>query len=73
MPSGKPSAPPWERRPGLLRQRFNTVQGRWQHRQELDAHLQQWTVTHEAQALMHLLQVHGVPAGVVQYRARSGG
>lgn len=53
-------APAW-----AAEERFNTVQGRWQHRQELDAHLQQWTVTHEAQALMHLLQVHSVPAGVV--------
>jgi benzylsuccinate CoA-transferase BbsF subunit len=44
---------------------FNTVQGRWQHRHEIDAHLRQWTATQEAGALMHALQVHGVPAGVV--------
>jgi crotonobetainyl-CoA:carnitine CoA-transferase CaiB-like acyl-CoA transferase len=45
--------------------RFATVLGRWQHRQELDTHLRQWTATHDAQALMHLLQAHGVPAGAV--------
>lgn len=46
--------------------RLTTVPGRWQHRADLDASLRQWTATHEAQALMHLLQSHGVPAGVVQ-------
>jgi benzylsuccinate CoA-transferase BbsF subunit len=46
--------------------RFDTMPGRWQHREELDAHLRQWTATQEPQALMHLLQAHGVPAGVVQ-------
>ena len=45
--------------------RFATIQGRWQHRHDLDAHLGQWTATHDAQALMHLLQAHGVPAGTV--------
>jgi benzylsuccinate CoA-transferase BbsF subunit len=49
--------------------RFATVLGRWQHRRELDAHLSQWTATQEAQALMHQLQAHGVPAGAV-YTAR---
>ncbi|HEY5870306.1 MAG TPA: CoA transferase [Candidatus Tectomicrobia bacterium] len=49
--------------------RLSTVQGRWQHRHDLDAHLGQWTATHDAQALMHLLQAHGVPAGTV-YTAR---
>ena len=42
-----------------------TIQGRWQHRHDLDAHLGQWTATHDAPALMHLLQEHGVPAGTV--------
>ena len=46
--------------------RFDTVLGRWTYRQEVDAHLEQWTVAHEAQAVMHLLQAHGVPAGAVQ-------
>ena len=45
--------------------RFATVLGRWQHRQELDTHLSQWTATYEAQELMRLLQSHGVPAGAV--------
>jgi benzylsuccinate CoA-transferase BbsF subunit len=46
--------------------RFATVTGRWQQRHDLDTHLRQWTATHEVHALMHLLQTHGVPAGVVQ-------
>jgi benzylsuccinate CoA-transferase BbsF subunit len=46
--------------------RFDTVLGRWTHRQDVDAHLEQWTMAHEAQAVMHLLQAHGVPAGAVQ-------
>src|SRR4029453_13087245 len=45
--------------------RFATIQGRWQHRHDLDACLGQWTATHDVQALMHLLQAHGGPAGIV--------
>ncbi len=45
--------------------RFDTGLGRWQHRQELDEHLRQWTATSDNQALMHLLQAHGVLAGAV--------
>jgi benzylsuccinate CoA-transferase BbsF subunit len=45
--------------------RFDTVLGRYRHRQELDEHLGQWTVMHDAQALMQQLQTHGVPAGAV--------
>src|SRR4030095_17151811 len=45
--------------------RFATIQGRCHHRHDLDARLGQWTATHDAQALMHLLQAHGVPAGIV--------
>jgi benzylsuccinate CoA-transferase BbsF subunit len=45
--------------------RFDTVPGRWQHRRELDAQLEQWTVTYDNVALTHLLQAHGVPAGAV--------
>ena len=53
-------------RAGLaMETRFATIQGRWQHRHDLDAYLGQWTATHDAQALMHLLQAHGVPAGTV--------
>jgi benzylsuccinate CoA-transferase BbsF subunit len=53
-------APPWAAEP-----HFATAPGRWQHRQELDAHLGQWTATHDNQELMHLLQAHGIPAGAV--------
>ncbi|MGE3535819.1 MAG: CaiB/BaiF CoA transferase family protein [Candidatus Tectimicrobiota bacterium] len=45
--------------------RLATVQGRWQQRHSLDAHLGQWTALHEAEPLMHRLQRSGVPAGVV--------
>lgn len=45
--------------------RFATVQERWQYRHDLDAQLSQWTATHDAVALMHLLQEYGVPAGAV--------
>jgi benzylsuccinate CoA-transferase BbsF subunit len=48
-----------------MERRFTTIQGRWQHRHDLDAHLRQWTATQDAPALMHLLQTHGVPAGTV--------
>jgi benzylsuccinate CoA-transferase BbsF subunit len=45
--------------------RFDTVLSRWQHRRELDAQLEEWTATHDNEALTHLLQAHGVPAGAV--------
>jgi benzylsuccinate CoA-transferase BbsF subunit len=45
--------------------RFDTVPGRWQHRRELDEHIEQWSATYDNQALLHLLQAHGVPAGAV--------
>ena len=45
--------------------RFDTVPGRWQHRHELDARLEQWTSTYDNTALMHLLQSHQVAAGAV--------
>ena len=44
---------------------FDTIPGRWQHRGDLDARLNQWTATYEAQELMHLLQNHGIAAGAV--------
>jgi benzylsuccinate CoA-transferase BbsF subunit len=52
--------PSWAMEP-----RFDTVPGRWQHRRELDAQIEQWTVTHDNQALTCLLQTHRVPAGAV--------
>ncbi|MEE9146255.1 MAG: CoA transferase [Candidatus Tectomicrobia bacterium] len=44
---------------------FDTAMGRWQHKGELDEHLEQWTAGHDDQELMHLLQEHGVTAGAV--------
>ena len=52
--------PSWAMEP-----RFDTVPGRWQHRGELDEHVGQWTAAHDNEALTHLLQAHGVPAGAV--------
>ena len=52
--------PPW-----AMQSRFDTVPGRWQHRRELDERLEQWTATHDTEALTHLLQAHRVPAGAV--------
>jgi benzylsuccinate CoA-transferase BbsF subunit len=52
--------PPWAMDP-----RFDEGSSRWQHRRELDEHLGQWTATHANEALMQLLQAHGVPAGAV--------
>jgi benzylsuccinate CoA-transferase BbsF subunit len=52
--------PSWAQDP-----RFDTVAGRWQHRRELDEQIGQWTETRDNEALMHLLQAHGVPAGAV--------
>jgi benzylsuccinate CoA-transferase BbsF subunit len=52
--------PPWAMEP-----RFDTVLGRWQHRRELDDQIEKWTMTHDNEALTHLLQAHGVPAGAV--------
>lgn len=45
--------------------RFDTVPGRWQYRQEIDAHLERWTATQDDQALMHRLQERGIAAGAV--------
>jgi crotonobetainyl-CoA:carnitine CoA-transferase CaiB-like acyl-CoA transferase len=52
--------PPWAQEP-----RFDTVASRWQHRRELDERIGQWTEAHDNEALMQLLQAHGVPAGAV--------
>jgi benzylsuccinate CoA-transferase BbsF subunit len=45
--------------------RLDTVLGRYQHRRELDGCLEEWTATQDPQALMHLLQAHGIAAGAV--------
>ncbi len=43
-----------------------TAEGRRARQDELDARVAAWTREHDAHAAMHLLQEHGVPAGVVQ-------
>jgi crotonobetainyl-CoA:carnitine CoA-transferase CaiB-like acyl-CoA transferase len=45
--------------------RFDTVPGRWQHRHEIDAHIEDWTASQDNLALMDLLQEQGVAAGAV--------
>jgi benzylsuccinate CoA-transferase BbsF subunit len=52
--------PPWAMEPC-----FETVLGRWQHRGELDDRIGQWTAAQDNEALTHVLQAHGVPAGAV--------
>ena len=53
--------PPWAQD-----EPFATASGRSHHSEELDALLETWTLQHSAEAVMHLLQDAGVPAGVVQ-------
>ena len=52
--------PAWARDP-----RFARLAGRLAHRDELDAHLSEWTRSHEHRVAMELLQSHGVAAGAV--------
>lgn len=47
--------------------RFSTLAGRKKHEDELDSCLNAWTETLPAEEAMNLLQLHGVPAGVVQH------
>ena len=49
--------------------RFQTREGRKQHEDELDGFLEEWTATMDAFELMEMLQVSGVPAGVVYHAA----
>lgn len=42
--------------------RFATVSSRWQHRQELDTRIEEWTQNYEPLELTHLLQGAGVAA-----------
>lgn len=46
--------------------RFRTLSGRKQHEDELDRHIETWTIAHRAEDVMEKLQAAGVPAGVVQ-------
>ena len=45
--------------------RFADVGSRHQHHDELDAIIQEWTLQHDKQEVMRLLQEAGVPAGAV--------
>lgn len=46
-------------------ERFRTPLGRKEYEDELEVRIGQWTVNHEAQEVMQMLQEAGVPAGVV--------
>ena len=46
--------------------RFETVEGRLRHQDEIDLHLTEWTRDKPPQEVMENLQSVGVPAGVVQ-------
>jgi crotonobetainyl-CoA:carnitine CoA-transferase CaiB-like acyl-CoA transferase len=49
--------------------RFDRVEGRRAHHDELDAHLAAWTREHDAPELFHRLQAEGVAAAPVQDQA----
>ena len=53
--------PPWSHDA-----RFATALSRWQHQEELDRHLADWTRDQDALTLTAYLQERGVPAGAVQ-------
>ena len=46
--------------------KYDTVEGRLRHQDEIDRHLGEWTIGNTAHEVMRLLQSAGVPAGVVQ-------
>ncbi len=50
-------APPW-----AAEERFADAPRRWEHRQELDVHLAEWTRQREPEDIMRDLQAHGVAA-----------
>jgi benzylsuccinate CoA-transferase BbsF subunit len=52
--------PAWARDP-----RYDSAQGRWQNRHELDRHVADWTATQDDRELAQSLQAHGVCAGAV--------
>jgi len=45
--------------------RFADTQGRWANQDELDRHIEEWTLQHDRYEVMHLLQAAGVAAGPV--------
>jgi len=50
----------------MKEKRFSTVAKRRENRKALDDFLTEWTTQHSAEAVVHLLQEAGIPAGVVQ-------
>lgn len=46
--------------------RFTTMPARKNNEDDLERHIEQWTINYEPQEIMHLLQWHGVPAGMVR-------
>lgn len=60
---------------------LGTNAGRWRRREELDTAIRQWTLAHERDEVLHLLDAAGVPSGPVytaadicadaQYQARN--
>jgi len=45
--------------------RFADTLGRWANQDELDRHIEEWTLQHDRYEVMHLLQAAGVAAGPV--------
>jgi len=54
-------SPPWTGDP-----RFNTLEGRLEHADELDCLVEEWTCRNKAEQIMNMMQAAGVAAGVVQ-------
>ena len=52
--------PPWAQDP-----RFDSVEGRWEHQDEMDPHIAEWTGQKDSYEVFHLLQKAGVNAGPV--------
>jgi crotonobetainyl-CoA:carnitine CoA-transferase CaiB-like acyl-CoA transferase len=50
----------------MTEDRFSNLSKRKQHQEELDKHLEAWTMQHQCEEVVELLQKAGVPAGVVQ-------
>jgi len=46
--------------------RFQTVEGRKEHEDDLDSYIENWTVRQTAEEVADILQSAGVPAGIVQ-------
>jgi len=47
------------------RERFDNAPSRYRNQDELDKHVEEWTINHNHYEIMYLLQAHGVPAGPV--------